>query len=96
MEITKLIGRISQYILGGIFLAGFIWSLYTGHSIGSSKFLYFGIIGFGIISGVSQVIYLIQAKEYKELKQFFLGVIIIAAVIWFLIAADETVFLFGI
>lgn len=95
MEKTKLISQIISYILSGFIIVGLIWSVRTGLT-NIPKYLYLGIIVTGLISWGFQVAYLIQAKKYKELKQFFLGIIIMAVVICFLLAADERVMLFGI
>ena len=53
-------------------LANIIWYGKTGQAWVSSKYLFWRTIGAGVISAVFHVSYLIQAKKYKELKQFFL------------------------
>ena len=72
----KLISRIAYYILIAFVLIDAIWYAKTGLSFFSSKLLFLGTICTGLISGVFHIIYLIQAKKYKELKQFFLLIII--------------------
>ncbi len=82
MEKTKLISRISYFILIAFVVTNGIWYAKTGLSFFSSKFLFIGTICAGLISGVFHVIYLIQTKKYKELKQFFLWLIIITVAIY--------------
>ena len=76
---SKLISRISSYILIAFLIADSIWYGITGHSFASSKYLFFGTIGIGIIFFVFHISYLMQAKKYKDLKLFFLRLIIIVA-----------------
>lgn len=85
MKKTKLISDFSRYIMFSFGVVDMIWYGKTGLSFVSSKFLFFGTIGAGLIHGVSYVSYLIQEKNYKELKQFFLSLIIATAVICVLI-----------
>jgi len=82
MEKTRLISRIFYYILIAFVLIGAIWYGKTGNSFASSKYLFFGTIGSGIISAVFHVIYFIQIKKYKELKQFFIWLVILIAAIY--------------
>jgi len=85
MKRTKLISDFFRYVVLGFVLVDLIWHSKTGLSYVSSKFLFFGTIGTGLIAVVFYISYLIQAKNYKALKQFFLGLIITAAVICLLI-----------
>ena len=88
MKKFKLISDFSRYILLAFGLVDMIWYGKTHLSFFSSKFLFFGTIATWLIYVVSYVGYLIQAKNYKELKQFFLSLIIAIAVICLLIFVD--------
>jgi hypothetical protein len=85
MRKAKLISDFFRYIVLGFLLANMIWHGITGHSYIKSKFLFFGTIVAGLIYLVFYISYLTQAKNYKELKHFFLTLIITAAVICLLI-----------
>jgi hypothetical protein len=82
MKITKLISQISSYILIGFVLADTIWYSRTSLSFVSSKYLFFGTIWAGLIYAVFYTTYLIQSKNYKELRQFFICLIIAIVAIY--------------
>jgi|GEM_PF-5129056 len=85
MKKMKLISLIFRYILLAFVILNSVWYGVTGFSFFKSKFLFFGTIVSGLIYLVSYISYLILAKNYKELKQFFL----------FLIIATAAIYLFG-
>lgn len=85
MKKTKLISDFSRYIMFAFCLVDMIVYVRASLSFVSYSFLFFGTIGAVLIHGVSYVSYLIQVKNYKELKQFSLSLIISTVVICILI-----------
>lgn len=69
-------------MLIGFVIADMIWYGKTGFAFVDSKYLFWGTISTGLISAVFYISYLVQAKKHKDLKQFFLGIIIAIVVIY--------------
>ncbi len=82
MEKTRLISRIAGYLWIAFAIVNTIWYSKTGRSYTSSDFLFWGTVGSGLLYLVFHVAYLIHAKKYKELKMFFLWIIILTAGIY--------------
>lgn len=77
MKTLPLIKRVSQLLLLGFGLVNIARYGITGAAFVSSRFLLWGTIGSALLFLGANTAYFIQAKQYNELKRFYVELILI-------------------
>lgn len=77
MKTLSIIKRVSQILMLGFALVIMARYGITGAAFVSSRFLLWGTIGSALLFLGANTAYFIQAKQYKDLKRFYVELILI-------------------